>query len=54
MLVIVDITGAISAVDDFEGDILLTKATKAMTASTNHDAYVANDWAKTGFYGRGE
>ncbi|XP_067040328.1 uncharacterized protein [Acropora muricata] len=43
------ITGAISAVDDFEGDILLTKATKAMTASTNHDAYVANDWAKTDF-----
>ena len=49
MVVIVDITGAISAVDDFEGDILLTKATKAMTQLTDHDASVENDWAKTDF-----
>lgn len=43
------LTGTIPDLEDFEGDILLTKVQKAMTSSFNQDVAAAGVWAKADF-----
>ena len=43
------IIGDIPELEDFEGDILLTKVQKAMIAPLHQDVAVAEVWSKTQF-----